>query len=68
MRRIDQYDFTREYDKTFLTGNLKGITVHIKYGTCTVHAPYNIADGDILTDCITKNQAVVSNYQHYRNF
>jgi hypothetical protein len=67
-RRIDQYMFTREYDKTFITGNLKGLTVPVKYGTCTVGAPYDMKDGTILTDAITHAKSVVSNYRHYRNY
>ena len=67
-RRTDQYDFTREYDKTFITGNLKGITIHVKYGTCWIAPPYEIKDGMILTDAITKDQSVVSNHRDYRNY
>ena len=67
-RRTDQYHYTRSYDKTFLTGNLKGITVPITYGTGTVTGAYEMKDGDILTDAITKDKTIVSNYRHYRNF
>lgn len=66
--RTDQYQLTVEYDKTFLTGNLTGMTVHIKYGTCTVREPYSIKNGMVLIDCITGNESVVSNYNCYPNY
>jgi hypothetical protein len=65
MRRTDQYMFTIRYDKTFLQGNLKGITVKVEYGTCDSH---RIPDGSVFQECITKNRFMVSNFQISRNY
>lgn len=66
MRRADQYTFKVSYDKTFLDGNLKGLTVHAEYGTCDA-TPWDYKDKTFV-EYGTNNRYTVSNYQITRNY